>query len=33
MYRKIVESKKIGPMTGIWPSPGILIALKVTPVL
>jgi len=29
MYRKIVESKKTGPMTGMSPSSGILIAEKV----
>ena len=29
MYRKIVESKKIGPMIGMSPSTGILIALNV----
>ena len=31
MYRKIVESKKIGPMIGMSPSTGILMALKVLP--
>ena len=31
MYRKIVESKKIGPMIGMSPSTGIFTALKVSP--
>ena len=32
MYRKIVESKKIGPIIGMSPRIGILIAAKVLPV-
>ncbi len=33
MYRKIVESKKMGPMIGMLPSRGILIALNVLALL